>query len=165
MTFSQELAVSDRQRRQAQQERDELADEIVNSTTGKSVSVLVLRSSNDEIKISPFYFLTCSLSYCAQFIGPHYSTPGLFIKKVTHVVKLCCRSALLEEKRRFEARITQLEEELEEEQSNAELIAERQRKSTLQVDKKTHTHTHTHTHTILPDKHTETEPFSLFLLG
>lgn len=31
----QELAVSDRQRRQAQQERDEIADEMVNSSTGK----------------------------------------------------------------------------------------------------------------------------------
>jgi len=31
-----------------------------------------------------------------------------------------CRSALFEEKRRLEGRITQLEEELEEEQSNAE---------------------------------------------
>ncbi len=55
LTFSQELAVSEKQRRVAQQERDELADEIVNSTTGKSVSVLVLRSSDDEIKMSPFY--------------------------------------------------------------------------------------------------------------
>lgn len=31
----QELAVSDRQKRQAQQERDETADEMVNSSTGK----------------------------------------------------------------------------------------------------------------------------------
>lgn len=30
--------MSDRHKRQAQQERDELADEIVNSSTGKSVS-------------------------------------------------------------------------------------------------------------------------------
>lgn len=41
LIFSQELAVSERQRRQAQQERDEMADEIVNTATGKSVSVCV----------------------------------------------------------------------------------------------------------------------------
>lgn len=39
LILSQELAVSERQRRQAQQERDEMADEIVNTATGKSVSV------------------------------------------------------------------------------------------------------------------------------
>uniref|UniRef100_A0A8C3L202 Myosin heavy chain 10 n=1 Tax=Chrysolophus pictus TaxID=9089 RepID=A0A8C3L202_CHRPC len=44
------------------------------------------------------------------------------------------RSALLDEKRRLEARIAQLEEELEEEQSNMELLNERFRKTTLQVD-------------------------------
>ncbi|XP_017593196.1 PREDICTED: myosin-10 isoform X4 [Corvus brachyrhynchos] len=42
--------------------------------------------------------------------------------------------ALLDEKRRLEARIAQLEEELEEEQSNMELLNERFRKTTLQVD-------------------------------
>ncbi|XP_077065198.1 uncharacterized protein myh14 isoform X8 [Siphateles boraxobius] len=78
LQLTEELAVSERQRRQAQQERDEMADEIVNTATGKS--------------------------------------------------------ALFDEKRRLEGRITQLEEELEEEQSNAELIAERHRKSTLQVE-------------------------------
>ncbi|KAF2984749.1 hypothetical protein EK904_002315 [Melospiza melodia maxima] len=41
-------------------------------------------------------------------------------------------SALLDEKRRLEARIAQLEEELEEEQSNMELLNERFRKTTLQ---------------------------------
>ncbi|KAK7157389.1 hypothetical protein R3I93_008770 [Phoxinus phoxinus] len=78
LQLTEELAVSERQRRQAQLERDEMADEIVNTATGKS--------------------------------------------------------ALFDEKRRLEGRITQLEEELEEEQSNAELIAERHRKSTLQVE-------------------------------
>lgn len=43
------------------------------------------------------------------------------------------RSALLDEKRRLEARIAQLEEELEEEQSTAELLNDRFRKTTLQV--------------------------------
>nr|XP_055065679.1 myosin-10 isoform X3 [Misgurnus anguillicaudatus] len=76
--LTEDLAVSERQRRQAQQERDEIADEIINTANGKS--------------------------------------------------------ALLEEKRRLEARIAQLEEDLEEEQSNAELVAERQRKSVLQVE-------------------------------
>lgn len=43
------------------------------------------------------------------------------------------RTALCDEKRRLEMRISQLEEDLEEEQSNAELMAERHRKTTLQV--------------------------------
>lgn len=46
---------------------------------------------------------------------------------------LCWRSALLEEKRRQEARIAQLEEELEEEQGNMELLNERFRKTSMQV--------------------------------
>ncbi|KAK6326816.1 hypothetical protein J4Q44_G00024610 [Coregonus suidteri] len=78
LQLTEDLSVSERMRRQAQQERDEMADEIVNSSTGKS--------------------------------------------------------ALCDEKRRLEARVTQLEEELEEEQSNAELVAERHRKTTLQVE-------------------------------
>lgn len=48
-------------------------------------------------------------------------------------VSQLCRSALLDEKRRLEARIAQLEEELEEEQSNMELLNDRFRKTTLQV--------------------------------
>ena len=43
------------------------------------------------------------------------------------------RSALSDEKRRLEAKISQLEEELEEEQSNMEIINDRLRKSTQQV--------------------------------
>lgn len=43
------------------------------------------------------------------------------------------RAALLDEKRRLEARIAQLEEELEEEQSNMELLNDRFRKTTMQV--------------------------------
>ncbi|XP_055766155.1 myosin-10-like isoform X1 [Salvelinus fontinalis] len=78
LQLTEDLSVSEKMRRQAQQERDEMADEIVNSSTGKS--------------------------------------------------------ALCDEKRRLEARVTQLEEELEEEQSNAELVAERHRKTTLQVE-------------------------------
>jgi len=46
---------------------------------------------------------------------------------------MCVRAAFLEEKRRLEARIAQLEEEVDEEQSNAELANERARKSALQV--------------------------------
>ncbi|XP_041961856.1 myosin-10 isoform X3 [Alosa sapidissima] len=76
--LTEELAISERVKRQAQQERDEMADELLNGSTEKS--------------------------------------------------------ALSDEKRRLEARVTQLEEELEEEQSNAELLAERQRKTTLQVE-------------------------------
>lgn len=43
------------------------------------------------------------------------------------------RSALADEKRRLEAKISQLEEELEEEQSNMEILNDRLRKSTQQV--------------------------------
>lgn len=43
------------------------------------------------------------------------------------------RSALSDEKRRLEAKISQLEEELEEEQSNMEILNDRLRKSTQQV--------------------------------
>lgn len=39
----------------------------------------------------------------------------------------------MDEKRRLEARIAQLEEELEEEQSNMELLNDRFRKTTMQV--------------------------------
>lgn len=47
----------------------------------------------------------------------------------------CCFSSLLaEEKRRLEARINELGCELEEEQVNTEIVNERLRKSTLQVD-------------------------------
>ena len=48
-------------------------------------------------------------------------------------MSVCARAALLEEKRRLEARIAQLEEDLDEEQSNAEMVNERARKSALQV--------------------------------
>ncbi|CAK6973511.1 myosin-10-like isoform X1 [Scomber scombrus] len=37
LQFTEELSVSERQRRQAQQERDEMADEMVNSSSGKTV--------------------------------------------------------------------------------------------------------------------------------
>lgn len=40
----------------------------------------------------------------------------------------------MDEKRRLEARIAQLEEELEEEQGNMELLNDRFRKTTMQVD-------------------------------
>uniref|UniRef100_A0A8C2AKA7 Myosin, heavy chain 10, non-muscle n=1 Tax=Cyprinus carpio TaxID=7962 RepID=A0A8C2AKA7_CYPCA len=66
LQLQEDLASSERARRHAEQERDELADEISNSASGKA--------------------------------------------------------ALLDEKRRLEARIAQLEEELEEEQSNMELL-------------------------------------------
>ncbi|KAH0629587.1 hypothetical protein JD844_011777 [Phrynosoma platyrhinos] len=79
LQLQEELAASERARRHAEQERDELADEIANSASGKS--------------------------------------------------------ALLDEKRRLEARIAQLEEELEEEQSNMELLNDRFRKTTLQMEK------------------------------
>lgn len=47
-----------------------------------------------------------------------------------------CRSALSDEKRRLEARIAQLEEDLEEESSNMEILNDRLRKSTQQVNRR-----------------------------
>ncbi|KAF7213183.1 myosin-10 isoform X3 [Nothobranchius furzeri] len=78
LQLQEDHAASERARRHAEQERDELADEISNSAAGKS--------------------------------------------------------SLLEEKRRLEARIAQLEEELEEEQGNTELLNDRFKKTSLQVD-------------------------------
>ncbi|KAH0616936.1 hypothetical protein JD844_028431 [Phrynosoma platyrhinos] len=78
--MQEELAAAERAKRQAQQERDELADEIANSS-GKG-------------------------------------------------------ALALEEKRRLEARIAQLEEELEEEQSNTELVNDRLKKANLQAASK-----------------------------
>ncbi|KAJ0033846.1 hypothetical protein NQD34_000953, partial [Periophthalmus magnuspinnatus] len=78
LQLQEDFAASERARRHAEQERDELADEISNSVSGKS--------------------------------------------------------SLLDDKRRLEARISQLEEELEEEQGNMELVNDRLKKSSLQVD-------------------------------
>lgn len=47
---------------------------------------------------------------------------------------LCFRALGSEERRRLEARIAQLEEELEEEQNNTELVNDRLKRSLLQVD-------------------------------
>lgn len=47
---------------------------------------------------------------------------------------VCLRALALEEKRRLEARIAQLEEELEEEQGNTELVNDRLKKANLQVN-------------------------------
>lgn len=45
----------------------------------------------------------------------------------------CFSSQLADEKRRLEARIAQLEEELEEEQLNAEMVNDRMKRATVQV--------------------------------
>lgn len=50
-----------------------------------------------------------------------------------NIFLLYLRALALEEKRRLEARIAQLEEELEEEQSNTELVNDRLKKANLQV--------------------------------
>ncbi|XP_013864338.1 myosin-9 isoform X2 [Austrofundulus limnaeus] len=78
LQMQEELAAAERIKRQAQQERDELQDEI-NNQSGKN-------------------------------------------------------SQVTEERRRLEARIAQLEEELEEEQCNTELINDRLKKALLQTD-------------------------------
>ncbi|XP_004619918.2 myosin-14 isoform X2 [Sorex araneus] len=76
--LQEELAAADRARRQALQERDEMADEVASGSLSKA--------------------------------------------------------AILEEKRQLEGRLGQMEEELEEEQSNAELLGDRYRKLLLQVE-------------------------------
>lgn len=48
-------------------------------------------------------------------------------------VPVLLRAAILEEKRQLEGRLGQMEEELEEEQSNSELLNDRYRKLLLQV--------------------------------
>lgn len=63
-------------------------------------------------------------------------------------VFVCVRSALLDEKRRLEARIAQLEEELEEEQSSMELLNDRFRKTTMQVGR-AHTPTYPYTLSVM----------------
>ncbi|XP_075184995.1 myosin-10-like isoform X12 [Anomaloglossus baeobatrachus] len=78
LQLQEDLAAAERAKRQAQQERDDLADELANGVSGKS--------------------------------------------------------SLLDEKRALEARIAQMEEELDEEQSNMELLNDRYRKYTLQVE-------------------------------
>jgi len=44
-----------------------------------------------------------------------------------------CRNSLVEEKRRLEARVTQLEEEMDEEHLEVEQLTEKARKSAAQV--------------------------------
>lgn len=76
----------------------------------------------------------------AQFLATRWveepsslSSPTLCRASIELSSSCSARSALLDEKRRLEARIAQLEEELEEEQSNMELLNDRFRKTTLQV--------------------------------
>lgn len=71
----------------------------------------------------------CTIYHCAfakmlQIIYSYYCC----------AVSFTSRSALADEKRRLEARIAQLEEELEEESSNMEILNDRLRKSTQQVN-------------------------------
>lgn len=48
-----------------------------------------------------------------------------------------CRTLMIDEKRRLEARIASLEEELEEEQSNCEVYADKSRKAQLTIEQLT----------------------------
>lgn len=59
------------------------------------------------------------------------------------LLRILPRALALEEKRRLEARIAQLEEELEEEQGNTELINDRLKKANLQVSTRTQWALHT----------------------
>uniref|UniRef100_A0A8U7MVJ6 Myosin-9 n=1 Tax=Corvus moneduloides TaxID=1196302 RepID=A0A8U7MVJ6_CORMO len=53
--------------------------------------------------------------------------------QLQEVMEYACKALAMEEKRRLEARIAQLEEELEEEQGNTEIINDRLKKANLQV--------------------------------
>lgn len=50
---------------------------------------------------------------------------------------LCSRTLLVDEKRRLEARIAALEEEVEEEQSNVEILTDRARKAQIAIEQLT----------------------------
>lgn len=69
--------------------------------------------------------------------SPHSSTQRLFPKPEggwsPRPACISLRNTLQDEKRRLEARIAQLEEELEEEQGNMEAMSDRVRKATQQV--------------------------------
>lgn len=80
------------------------------------------------------YGKNCQLASSRVVKGPCLSFPVCAALLLScHLPLTLARSALLDEKRRLEARIAQLEEELEEEQSNMELLNDRFRKTTLQV--------------------------------
>ena len=49
------------------------------------------------------------------------------------LIFVCSRQALIDEKRRLEAKISELEDDLEEEHNNAEMQADKARKAQLQV--------------------------------
>lgn len=104
----QDLAAAERARKQAEAERDELADELASNASGKWVTGLFCGLSLWRSKEDNRGYICC----------------------------LCYRSALADEKRRLEARISQLEEELEEEQGNMELLNDRLRKSGQQVSER-----------------------------
>lgn len=97
------MAAAERARKQAEAERDELSDELASNASGKWVNPRCTVILNQCIVWSEFLFFSMN------------------------------RSALADEKRRLEAKIAQLEEELEEEQGNMELLNDRLRKSTQQV--------------------------------
>lgn len=72
------------------------------------------------------------LHYVINLGGAQYAKKQFLM--YCFILYLCHFSALaVEEKRRLESRIAQLEEELEEEQGNTELVNDRLRKATLQV--------------------------------
>lgn len=73
------------------------------------------------------------MSYNLTTILDGHPEPNDVVTESFNVFNSCVRSALMDEKRRLEARIAQLEEELEEEQGNMELLNDRFRKTTMQV--------------------------------
>lgn len=63
----------------------------------------------------------------------HVLVKGLWINSHSSFSLVVPSTLLADEKRRLEARITQREEELEEEQLNTEMVNDRLKRSTLQV--------------------------------
>lgn len=99
MQVNEDLAASERAKRAAEAERDELQEEI-NSNANKG---------------NLFWLYTLVIVLNNFFLG----------------------TLLIDEKRRLEARIASLEEELEEEQSNNEILVDRARKAQMSVDQLT----------------------------
>lgn len=75
-----------------------------------------------------FYSKSVQLNFMAS-LSIRYIWPLIVL-----LLLFCCSSQLIEEKRRLEARIAQLEEEVEEEQLSKEMLNDRLRRNTLQVD-------------------------------
>lgn len=107
LLLTEELSASERARRVAESERDDFLEEM-NSNSNKGFVFLFLKKK-------------CVILYC--FLSFFY----LWFYFVSSTL-------MVDEKRRLEARIATLEEELEEEQTASETANERSRKAIIQIE-------------------------------